>query len=144
MTRRTRAPMVFGGAAVTLVGSLGGAVAMPGVAGAAPEVWAHNTTAIQVSIVRTTTSPSTFKGRMTNHEGSSETGKLCIEFYTVTPTNPTQLKLESFFCTRTATVATNASADTVWLPNDDWVVVEARWKVGTQTISHVESLTFSV
>lgn len=146
MRKATRTPMVFGGAAVTLVGGLGGAVAMQGVAGAAEQVWAHNTTAIQVSIGRSTTSPSTFKAAMTNGEGSPQTGKLCVDFYTQTPTHTTQLKLESATCTSKETVTTGESVYTGWLQNHTWAIVEGNWKVSpnTQIVSHVEALTFHV
>ena len=144
MRKALRVPVVFGGAAVTLMGGLGGAVMLQGVAGATPTTWAHNTTAIRVGTVYTGVTGPKFKATMTNHEGTTQTGELCVDYYTQTPTHPTTTVLKDFTCTATDAIKAGDSITTAYLADDDWLLVAGKWKEGGTTVSQVESLTFRV
>jgi hypothetical protein len=135
--------MVFGGAAVTLLGGLGGAVALQGVAGASEHVVSQNTaTTIGVSVIRSTTSPYSFKAGMGNYRSSSVTGTLCLDSYTPTsstPTNQSKWSLDSTTCEKTITV-TSGHARYTGFSTPPGFILEAKWKEGSTTIVEAEAL----
>ena len=82
---------------------------------------------------------------MTNNDGSTQTGTLCVDYYTETATDETNLVLKDFTCTTKDAIKTGDTIATAYLQNDGWLVVEGKWKTGTGgTVSQVESLTFRV